>query len=113
MRATLEQLKAMSNFQLLDHWCRNRFPFDQARCGACLTMHVGMTYCQKPNEHGNLHMALTCFGLQAGTFNAAAARPYLEELFAIRLYFDSLYAPEPSELTSPQPEIEQQVETVR
>lgn len=95
MRATLEQLKAMGSDELQAMWDRGEFPFDYASCGFCLTLH-GNDYCTKHPQftaqvrpvwerlpsYGKLHVVL-------------------EELYALRLFYDSLY---PQETPAPQTE---------
>jgi len=88
MRATLEQLKAMSNDQLMSHWFRGEFPFDGATdCGNCLTMH-GRDW------SANCHKELTAV-MRPLRGDGESARPcvtkYLEELYALRLFYDYLY----------------------
>lgn len=95
MRLTLEQIKAMSDVELGDYWADSKFPFDQpTSCMYCLTDHVinrAIADCHP--ELTQLSFAI-CDWLTPMT--GEALRPYLEQLYALRLYFDSLYPPVPA-----------------
>ena len=79
MRATLEQLKAMSNEELYNLWGAAEFPFEAASCGYCLTNH-GCGFCGS-------HKDIVPFRLA----DPRIMREHLEELYALRLFYDSLY----------------------
>lgn len=105
MRTTLEQLKSMDNQELFSHWRRAEFPFDKALgCGLCLTQHRNnFLRCYEPNHHGLIeHLkslnfvdrsSPTCKGVE-NVYSETILRPNLEELYALRLYYDANYAPE-------------------
>jgi len=93
MRATLNELKAMSNEELHEWWAEAKFPFENLPCGNCLTSHNPGYVHSSCEEHEQVRDTMRKFPFEGG-WNL---RPYLEELYAIRLYFDSLYRPEPEE----------------
>jgi len=107
MRTTLEQLKAMSNDELYKHWNKSEFPFDAAGgCHQCLTMHryyqlnFPLSLCRLP-EHKDLLANVAKFTAFPST---AMLREHLEELYALRLFYDSLYQQEPLCESEPSPD---------
>jgi hypothetical protein len=94
MRATLEQLKAMSPRDLLRHWQVGAFPFDHAApCHNCLLQHKFL-YCSVP-EHAGLKAHVEQFD---GGSTERILQEHLEELYALRLFYDSFYQqPKPAE----------------
>jgi hypothetical protein len=103
MRATLDQLKAMNPEQLSSLWQMSEFPFDMAQCGACLSMHKTMQYCKNTSEseHQALHRRIMEFGFPDGKFDRHIAAKNIEELYALRLFYDSLYPPAAEDMPSP------------
>jgi hypothetical protein len=121
MRPTLEQLKAMSLHILEAHWLDWEFPFDQAKCGRCITGHH-----QELNDgchrigHNKFRVLVSALGPTGAsrwerwkgnhlpnygqTVTPKWLAANLEELYAMRLFYDSLY-PQPA------PETEQAVAT--
>lgn len=94
MRVTLEQLNAMSDEDLKEHWMKGQFPFDTAKgCSKCMTMHARKTEdvltCYLPEHEALVHSAQ-----QANIWHnhADALRKNLEQIYALRLFYDSLYA---------------------
>lgn len=89
MRLTLEELKAMSNEELHEHWAEAAFPFENmADCGNCLTSH-NPGYIRSCQEHEQVRETMRRFPFEGGL----NLQPYLEELYAIRLFYDHLYPP--------------------
>jgi hypothetical protein len=91
MRATLEQLKAMSDAELRECWQSCEFPFDKLTdCRLCLTEH---TYKYQECEHKNLSQEVTAiFGRDFyPTENIRVFREHLDELYALRLFFSPYY----------------------
>jgi hypothetical protein len=112
MRLSLEQLKAMSDRELRDLWRSDSFPFDSASCGNCLTMHaylrnVAIHACRVSSHQELTRQVVALAPPGADVPPMHGLREHLEELYALRLFFDSLYL-EPQ----PAPESEQAV-TVR
>lgn len=100
-RHTLEQLKAMSDDQLQVHWTQQRFPFDlMTECDACLTMHWSERKACHPevSDATAAHLSRGESGVR--TNSPLALRKNLEQLYALRLFYDHLY-PQPAE---PQPD---------
>jgi|SRR5712664_4507981 len=100
MRLKLEQLKVMDDEQLAAHWDRGGFPFEGARgCGACLTGHaIKNSLCGEKHEALSAQVAaLGDIGPRAD--NMQFVRKHLEQLYALRLFYDSLY-PQPAESES-------------
>ena len=90
MRYTLDQLKGMSGERLYDVWKTAQYPFDIARCGNCLTQHIGgWSSC----VHQGLRDAVN--GLPqviGGTHDFVNfLQTNLEQLYALRLFYDDLY----------------------
>ena len=89
MRMTLEQLKAMSDDQLSEAWIVGKFPFDwMDKCG-CLLQH--QEYKIKGCEHVEIRRAMEA--LPSIIPCGHDIRPHLEQLYALRIFFDALYAP--------------------
>ena len=90
MRYTLDQLKGMSGERLYDVWKTATFPFDMARCGNCLTQHKsGWAWCTK---HNGLIDAISKLGTWTGHESFVAyLQKNVEELYALRLFYDNLY----------------------
>src|SRR5229473_3104882 len=97
MRATLKELKAMSNLQLYRHWFFGRFPFESAKCGDCLTAHGSGRFCQRHPQITEAISVMKLDGITQEERRCEVLHEHLEELYAIRLYFDSLYRPAESE----------------
>lgn len=90
-RLSLEQLKAMSNHELHELWAEAVFPFENMKsCGNCLTSH-NPGYAYSCTEHLELRDQMSRFPFEGG-WNL---HPYLDELYALRLFYDHLY-PQPS-----------------
>src|SRR2546429_7033202 len=90
MRKTLEQLKEMSNGELHEHWAEAKFPFDNmSDCGHCLTSH-NPGYDHSCKEHEQVSEQMSKFPFEGGL----NLHPYLEELYALRLFYDSFYRQE-------------------
>lgn len=94
MRATLEQLKDMSDEQLHNHWLLGKFPFESLpSCRACLTGH-SFDY-RVSCGHINFSAAVRSeIGANYEVANGARLRPWLDQLYALRLFFDDLYPQE-------------------
>lgn len=59
-------------------------------------MHFHYRFCR--DQHKELQEQVRALKqLTTVTFKAYQVRPHLEELYALRLYFDSLYPPAPAE----------------
>jgi hypothetical protein len=91
---TLKQLKAMSRTELLNHWGNALFPFDNARCGNCLTYHKFIG-CER-SEHQNLvdsakQIPLHKFKFKYGVDMGLGLRGNLEQFFAMRLFYADQY----------------------
>jgi hypothetical protein len=91
MRATLEQLKAMSDGDLLKHWLLGKFPFESLPgCRACLTGH-SFDY-RVSCDHQDFGVAVRSeIGANHEVMNGAQLRPWLDEMYALRLFYDHLY----------------------
>jgi hypothetical protein len=93
MRATLEQLKAMSDAELIHHWMEGLFPFENSPiCGMCMTEHTysGSLKCR---DHENLFDEATMV-LGKDFYppvNMKKFRENLEKLYALRLFFSPYY----------------------
>lgn len=93
MRPTLEQLKATTAEQLHNLWLQGDFPFEYAKCGQCLTSHVGV------NCHPGITAQMNAMGHRANaiipgdlkTYVVNFLKEHLEELYALRLFYDDLY----------------------
>ncbi|SRR6266478_2915417 len=105
MRLTLEQLQAMSDKELVGRWECGDFPFEGAKCGYCLTNHA----CGMCKEHQDLVPS------RLASPQPMRLRENLEELYALRLFFDSLYPPavQTEEERHETVAAEQHMETVR
>lgn len=93
MRLTLEQLKAMGDEGLRKHWTDAKYPFDLLKgCSACITQH---TYTTVKCSHHHLKIqtiAILGVGFYArDDENTPTLRENLEQLYALRLFYDSLY----------------------
>lgn len=90
MRLTLEELKAMSNEDLYQLWRDSGFPFDSVKsCHRCLTgHHLEFEDC---SEHRALAHEVTALHGEFDPYQLVVN--HLEELYALRLFYDSLYAP--------------------
>lgn len=98
MRHSLEQLKAMSDDELRTHWFTSQFPFERIpSCYGCMTVHGGNSC--KDKEHFPLREQVNA--LDVRLYDAPwdkrgqILRQYLEPLYALRLFYDSLY-PQPA-----------------
>jgi hypothetical protein len=88
MRVTLEELKAMSDRDLDNHWIMGKWPFDYAAgCHKCLSMHA-RGWCSIP-EHTNFTTSLPPKIQSNGVIEYI--RAHIDELYAARLFYDSLY----------------------
>lgn len=92
MRITLEQLKAMSDKELFQNWMGGIFPFDvtSVRCG-CMTTHT-LSNCENKHEAFSSEVEKVLgesFYVTPET--VGILRKHLEELYAIRLFYDHLY----------------------
>lgn len=112
MRYTLEQLKAMSEDLLQAHWLDWEFPFDAANCDRCVTGHhesfkggcrfhnklrVLVTDLGEPLAESSWWIHFKSIFHRGQDVNGAWLKKNLEELYALRLFYDSLYPPsEPS-----------------
>jgi hypothetical protein len=92
MRLTLEQLKAMTPFEVKQVWRGGDFPFDHvADCHSCMTGHHP-GYAWGCGSHPQLSDAIATIVasfhdiLEPNTLYA-----HLEEFYALRLFYDSLY----------------------
>jgi hypothetical protein len=108
MRYTLDQLKGMSGERLYAVWRSATFPFEMAKCGNCLTQHgvwgcggisafVLGTLPTKPasKEHADMQEAVRVL-LQGYEHDSPASmgiflKANLEQLYALRLFYDDLY----------------------
>ena len=89
MRMTLEQLKTMSDNDLSRAWLMGEFPFDYVdRCG-CLIQH--QHFKMKGCTHEEMRRAVESLPPMIGC--GKTLRPHLEQLYALRIFFDALYAP--------------------
>jgi hypothetical protein len=89
MRATLEQLKAMDKQELFKHWGDGKFPFERIPGCHCMTgHHSGYTDCK---EHVGLVAEVTALET---FFDVHGLLSHLEELYALRLFYDHLYPQE-------------------
>lgn len=98
MRHTLEQLKAMTNEELDSLWASGGFPFDESGiCGTCLTQHTYTCCLCDASEHEHLiEQVKTLLGVDCMVRGEPQIlRQHLEELYALRLFYDHLY-PQPS-----------------
>lgn len=87
---TLEQLKALSDMELREHWKRGRFPFDtMSGCGSCLTMHRLYSYCHQSSHVRFVAEVRSLYTEPISVMHDL--KPNLEEIFALRLYFADLY----------------------
>jgi hypothetical protein len=94
MRATLEQLKAMDNTELLVFWREAHFPFDRVKgCCECLLQHTYMGGIKCHPEMTGEVARLADWTIQGGNLTQKM-RDNLEELYALRLFYDSLYPQE-------------------
>lgn len=105
MRHTLEELKAMDDFQLRTLWNTGAFPFETMRCGKCLTEHL--TYLNaRGRECEHSHVVAQVARLMSLPLfvcpNDADLRNNVEELYALRLFYDHLY-PQTVEPQEPEP----------
>lgn len=97
MRITLEELKAMNADQLFEYWVCGRFPFEYIfGCGGgCLTMHAS----RGCKTHQEIQAETKRMGFDVADRNRESLTPvlhaHLEELYALRLFYDSLY-PQPA-----------------
>jgi hypothetical protein len=90
-------LDKMSNMELTKCWQEGCFPFEFANCGHCMTQHA-LSGCGYPSH---LHFLKRCAEVSRGFYNCdsgpeetgAFLRAHLEEFIALRLFYDSLYAP--------------------
>lgn len=103
MKLSLDELKAMNDKELFDQWMSARFPFESlSDCRQCLTLH-GLFGCAM-GFHPNVAAQVHALGHQTLTHRDVSwLRAHLEELYAMRLYFDSLY-PQTVEPAEPSPE---------
>jgi hypothetical protein len=88
MRLTLEELKGMSEKDLGQKWYVGEFPFDAMKgCGGCLASHSIHTC----SVHGRI--STPPFEPDSGAEEGIGAflRLHLEEYWAARLLYDSLY----------------------
>lgn len=115
-RLELEQLKAMDDEELYGLWEQAAFPFDTASCSYCLTAHAELrgdceTGCFLP-EHQTLIQQVAALA-EPGRDGPSiyTLSKHLEELYALRLFFDSLYPQ--TEPATPPPQPEQEMERVR
>lgn len=105
MRFTLEQLKAMSNYEIARRWGDGDFPFDGAAgCGHCLTSHDVYGACTLAEHEEFRARAKELWGKlensRGGLGNVILAN--MEEFYALRLFYDSLYPP--PEVTAAEPD---------
>jgi hypothetical protein len=114
MRVTLDELKAMSALEIQQRWARSIFPFDGARkCNHCMTSHHGLDteFCSA-EEHGQLRKQAHDFWSKAveqaadKVFVGEIIKDNIEQFYALRLFYDSLY---PQLVTESVPEPEEQV----
>jgi hypothetical protein len=91
MRYTLEQLKGMGPEKVDDLWSRQEFPFDLADCGKCATMHQHGRCRRHPEFEASAH---TIPLVNQRSNSAEAIFTNLEAIYALRLFYDSLY-PQP------------------
>ena len=100
-RMTLEQLKAVSSKQLFNAWMDAVFPFDMADgCRKCMTMHHP-SYSGCCTEHLALSRQIGALINFGEPFEELLPR-HLEEIYALRLFFDSLYKQdEPAQEAAP------------
>jgi hypothetical protein len=101
MRPTLEELKAMSDAELYNHWQYGHFPFEQlSSCGHCLTEHVfykdSESMACREESHAEIVHNVDRRWRQPIKFGDQL-RPHLAELYAARLFFDHLYTLEEQE----------------
>jgi hypothetical protein len=92
MKITLEELKAMSDSELHCLWASWQFPFDKllGTCGACLTGH-SFEY-RVSCGHDAFHEQIVLeMGLNHYVAVGSDIRPWLENIYALRLFYDSLY----------------------
>lgn len=95
MKPTLEELKSLTPGELRARWTNGgQFPFDRMLCGGCLTLH----------NHRTCHPEITQELRRMASYNDWMDAPrtgdllhkHIEELYALRLFFDRLYPqPEP------------------
>lgn len=108
MRMTLEQLKAMDVDMLEAHWLDWQFPFDQAKCGRCVTGHhedykngchvaghnkmrVQVTRLSTPGETAWERFKSNHFPNYGQSIAKEWLKANLEEFYALRLFYDSLF----------------------
>ncbi len=88
MRLTLEQLKAMDDKQLYSHWRQGNYPFEFLPCHKCLTQHRTWAGGCEHEEHAALVVAASALppGPQSRWLSER-----IEELYALRIFYDHLY----------------------
>jgi len=101
MRATLEELRAMSDNHLQNAWLTGEWPFDTlTKCARCLVHHaeawMGCRYHPNVTREATRLIPKFIFGKERVAF----IREHLEEFIALRLFYDSLYSPS-EEVPSP------------
>lgn len=105
-RIKLEQLKAMSDAELYFHWHNREFPFEMIpSCQHCLTMHSTLSC----SAHRDLAAAAQ-LAWPAELPKQYGLHAHIEELYALRLFYDSLYPPSTEEAPSPSRAVENQEE---
>src|SRR5260221_11174407 len=102
MRLELEQLKAMDDDDLRMHWSRGFFPFESMNtCSKCLTEHAEFKG-DKNYSCDHDAMAEEILRLSRNFVHrpsGAELREHLEQLYALRLFYDSFY---PQETPTPE-----------
>lgn len=96
MRATLEQLRAMSNYEIARRWGDGEFPFDAAAgCGHCVTSHDVYKACTLAEHTEFRSRAKELWRkLEGGEGSLGdVILANIEEFYALRLFYDSLYSP--------------------
>lgn len=87
---SLEELQGLSNQALHERWDSGGFPFDIAKCGNCVTQHRHRPCACQEFQASAQSLSVTDMGL--------GLRENLEQIYALRLFYRSLYAaaPEPA-----------------
>lgn len=96
MRLTLEQLKGMSAARVKTVWDNSEFPFDSMDgCRLCLTQHSTITFFCEHKNHAEIKKNIQVMGQDN---SAEFLKGHLEELYALRLFYDSLYPQQKTEI---------------
>lgn len=97
---SLADLKAMDIEKLNRRWSNSIFPFEMARCRACVTMHRT----RGCSEHEHFVRAASI--LPEFFVSCIDLHQNLEAIYSLRLFFKDLYANNPPEIMQPVASVE-------